>query len=99
MGSHASYFTHNSGTMPMLLAMGSGFWELLATVFALPALLGTQERWIYFMLIPIIPNLIHTVFAFVFPESPKYLFVYKHDAKATARSLVYYHGDNCDVGR
>lgn len=41
---------------------------------------------------------VHTIYAFVFPESPKYLFVHKRDEKKTLHSLRYYHGDHVDLG-
>ena len=82
----------------MILGLGGGGWVMFATVIAMPQVFGNAQLWPLYMVIPIIPNLIHTAFVLIFPRSPKFLYITKQNQKEAVKSVKYYYGKNVDLG-
>nr|XP_034974891.1 solute carrier family 2, facilitated glucose transporter member 5-like isoform X2 [Zootoca vivipara]XP_034974892.1 solute carrier family 2, facilitated glucose transporter member 5-like isoform X2 [Zootoca vivipara] len=70
------------------------FGSLMARIFGLDKLLGTQEGWPFLLSLTGVPALFQLIFLPFFPESPRYLLIQRHDEKAAREALVKLRG--CD---
>ncbi|XP_033012792.1 solute carrier family 2, facilitated glucose transporter member 5-like [Lacerta agilis] len=63
------------------------FGSLMARIFGLDKLLGTQEGWPFLLSLTGVPALFQLIFLPFFPESPRYLLIQRHDEKAAREVL------------
>ncbi|PAV84386.1 hypothetical protein WR25_16441 isoform B [Diploscapter pachys] len=85
------------GLSSVAINSGGQITLLLITPLCLPALIGTDDLWFLLPCLTALMALLHLSIAAFFPQSPKQLYIQKHDEEAARKSLRFYYGDNKDI--
>lgn len=80
------------GLTSVAMSSGSILAMVIVTPLCLPSILGNSELWICLPAICSIMAFLHLSIAVFFPQSPKHLFIYKHDTPRSKESVLFYHG-------
>lgn len=84
--------TEYRGAIGTFLPLASSFGMLIAAVFGLPQILGSQENWATLSWVVLVPCLVMGVSLFIVPDSPRYLLLIKKDEKKARKSLKWLRG-------
>uniref|UniRef100_A0A1I7X4W4 MFS domain-containing protein n=1 Tax=Heterorhabditis bacteriophora TaxID=37862 RepID=A0A1I7X4W4_HETBA len=86
-----------TGLTTMVVNSGGVIFVLLITPFCTPILLGSEDLWFIVPCSCIILATLHLSIAVFFPQSPKQLYIQKHDEDGTRKALEFYLGENCNT--
>jgi hypothetical protein len=89
--------SHMRGTVSLLLSTGNFAVQLLIQPLIWPKVLGNERWWWLIPTLSLLLCIIHLSIASFFPQSPKHLYLNKHNRREAERSLRFYHGEEVDV--
>lgn len=81
-----------------MLASGVAILQLVVQPLYLPEVFGNVQNWSFIPLINIVLCVIHLIIGSLFPQSPKHLYLNKHQKARAKDSLMFYQGRNVDTG-
>lgn len=84
------------GTLGVFCGVGVTGGVVVGQVFSLANIFGTAERWHYALSAYLLLVIVCYLPSFLFPESPKFLYVIKSNPEAAKRELLRLRGPNAN---